>query len=63
MFTEVTFRMLALLPLSGRICIIKLVLLSPLDPADLHLHLLLQVSPLIFYMYLLFPQACIFYFI
>jgi hypothetical protein len=68
MFTEVylmhtTFRRLALLSLSGRICIIKLVLLSPLDPADLNLHLFLQVSPLTFYMYLLFPQASVFSFI
>jgi hypothetical protein len=69
MFTEVylihtAFRNLALLPASGRICIIKPVLLVPLDPAVLSLYLFLEVSRLTFYVYLLFPQACcIFYFI
>jgi len=69
MFNEVylihtTYRKLAVLPVSGRICIIKPVLLVPLDPAVLYLHLFLQVSRLTFYTYLLFPQArCIFYFI
>ena len=69
MFNEVylihmTFRKLALLPVSGRTYIVKPVLLVPLDPAVLYLHLFLWVFRLIFYMYLLFPQACcIFYFI
>jgi hypothetical protein len=68
MFTELylmhtTFRRLDLLSLYGRICIIKLVLLRPFDLADLHLQLFLQVSPLTFYMYLLFPQASIVCFI
>ena len=68
MFAEVylvhtSFRKLVLLPVCGRVCIIKPVLLVPLDPSVLSLHLFLQVSRLTFYMYLLFPQACIFYFI
>lgn len=68
MFTEVylihaSFRKLVLLPVSGRVCIIKPVLLVPLDPSVLYLNLLLQVSRLTFYMYLLFPQAYNLYFI
>lgn len=67
MFNEVysihtTFRKLALLLVSGRICIIKPVLLVPLDPSVLYLHLFLQVSRLTF-LYVFIISSSLLYFI